>query len=233
MDKVIAIHQPNFFPWLGYFYKIAKSDAFVILDNVEFQQGNHNSITNRSKIKCAGEEKFITISVKKNKESKIIRDIVIDKNTTQMHKHIKTIQYNYSRASHFKEVFPLIEKMLNDFMKYDTLAEANTFIIQSVCDLLKIKTPIIKASEMNLITDDRNERIIEICKRLDGNIYFSGNGGKKYHDETLFVKNGISIRYTDFKPSEYEQTGGPFLPGLSTMDVLLNCGVENTAARLY
>ncbi|MCE3260699.1 MAG: WbqC family protein, partial [Bacteroidetes bacterium] len=162
-SKIIAIHQPNFFPWLGYFYKIANCDTFVILDNVEFQQGNHNSITNRTKIKCNGEEKFFTISVKKNKESKLIKDILIDKNATHIVKHLKTIQYNYAKAAHFKEVYPVIEKILLEFMNHPGMSEGNTFIIQSVCELLNIHTPIVKASDLDLQSEDRNERIIEIC----------------------------------------------------------------------
>ncbi|MCE3259848.1 MAG: WbqC-like family protein, partial [Bacteroidetes bacterium] len=90
----------------------------------------------------------------------------------------------------------------------------------------------VKASDLDLQSEDRNERIIEICRHLNGTIYFSGNGGKKYHDESLFVKNGITIKYTDFKPTEYPQVGTPFLPGMSIIDVLLNCGIENTISQL-
>lgn len=227
-QKLIAIHQPNFFPWLGYFYKISQSDVFVILDNVDYQTGNHNSITSRTKIKCAGEEKYLIISVKKNKDSKLIKDIYLDKKSTQIKKHLKTIQLNYAKSKHFKEIYPLIERALIEFEHYELMSEANTHIIQTVCTSLGIKTPIIKASDLNSHTEDRNERIIEICKQLDGTSYFSGNGGKKYHDEDLFSRKGISIKYTDFKPQIYEQVGQTFIPGLSIIDVLLNCGIEKT-----
>jgi hypothetical protein len=226
--KVIAIHQPNFMPWLGYFYKIAHCDTFVILDNVDFQQGNHNSITNRTKIKCNGEEKFLTICVKKNNESKLIKDIVIDKQATNIKKQLKTIQYNYAKSIYFAEVFPLIEKTLLDCMEFNLMADTNVFGIKNICKVLDIGTPIEIASKLNLISEDRNERIIEICRVLDARGYFSGNGGKKYHDELLFQSKGVNIKYTDFKPKEYKQIGNDFMPGLSIIDVLMNCGIEQT-----
>lgn len=226
--KIIAIHQPNFMPWLGYFYKIAHCDEFVILDNVDFQQGNHNSITNRTKIKCNGEEKFFTICVKKNNESKLIKDIKVDKQATNINKQLKTIFYNYSKADYFKEIFPQFETQINIALQQNSLSELNIAMIKFVCEILRIKTPIVKASDLDLKVDDRNERIIEICKSLNGETYFSGNGGKKYHNESLFASNGINIKYTDFKPIEYKQLGDVFLPGLSVLDVLLNCGVQQT-----
>src|ERR1041384_1465973 len=108
---MLAIHQPNFFPWLGYFYKIARADKFVILDNVDFQQGNHDSITNRAKVKLAGEEKIMTLPVKKNENSKLIRDIYVDSQKNIFTKHVKTLQSNYARAGHFKECFPMLESL--------------------------------------------------------------------------------------------------------------------------
>ncbi len=227
-QKIIAIHQPNFMPWLGYFYKIDNCDTFVILDNVDFQQGNHNSITNRTKIKFGNEEKFITIPVKKNEESKLIKDIKIDKQKISFKKNIRSIQFNYTKAAHFKEVFPMLEKLFNECENFELMAEANEHVIKTICALLNIQTPLVNASTLPLTTEDRNERIIEICKALNSHIYFSGNGGKKYHDENLFKNNGIDIKYTDFKAKEYPQITTPFIQGLSIADVLLNCGIAET-----
>ncbi len=107
MQKVIAIHQPNFIPWLGYFNKIYSADVFVVLDNVDYQSGNANSITNRTKIKTAQGELFIFVPVKKNANSKLIKDIAIDNQQPWQKKMLKTIQLNYSTAKFFNEVFPV------------------------------------------------------------------------------------------------------------------------------
>ncbi len=232
MDNiVVAIHQPNFLPWLGYFYKIANCDQFVILDNVDFQQGNVTSLTNRTRIKCAGKEHFFTIAVKKG-QSKLIKDIIIDKSSTRIDKQIRTLQLNYARAPFFKELFPQFSDALLEGMKYDGMSDLNEFLIKFVCNILNIKTPVIKASGLEINTSDRNERIIEICRRLNAQTYFSGNGGKKYHDENLFNENGIKIKYTDFAQKEYKQTGDVFIPGLSIIDVLFNCGINEVKNNL-
>ncbi len=229
--KICAIHQPNFMPWLGYFYKIAKCDSFVVLDNVDFQQGNANSITNRTKIKCNGEEKLITIAVKKNSQSKLIKDIVIDKQSTQINKVLKTIGFNYAKSEFYKETFPLLENIVLEAYQSDFLSEFNTTIISEIANLLEIRTNMINASSIENLSEDRNLRIIEICKSQEAEIYFSGNGGKKYHQEKIFLDNNITIKYTDFKPIEYKQVGLAFIGGLSIIDVLLNCGIEKTTIR--
>ena len=230
--KIVAIHQPNFLPWLGYFYKIANCDEFVILDNVDFQQGNVTSLTNRTKIKCAGVAHYFTIAVKKS-ESKLIKDILIDQFSTKIDKQIKTIQLNYTKSLFFNDIFPLFNQVLVEGMKYDLMCDLNVLLIKFICNILEIKTKITKASELKINTSDRNERIIKICKVLNSQIYFSGNGGKKYHDENLFNSNGIEIKYTDFTQTEYKQVGNDFISGLSIIDSLFNCGIEETKNILH
>ena len=231
-EKITAIHQPNFLPWLGYFYKIAHCNTFVLLDNVDFQQGNHNSITNRTKIKLGNEEKFITIPVKKNSESKLIKDIKIDKQKLGFKKNLKSIQFNYSKAPFFKEVFPIVENLFFLSEELENLSEANEKGIKTISNLLKITTPIINASTLSIKSEDRNDRIIQICKCTNSQIYLSGSGGKKYHDESLFYNQGIKIKYTGFTAKPYRQITEPFIPGLSVIDVLMNCGINETINML-
>src|SRR5580698_6754117 len=111
-QKVIAVHQPNFMPWLGYFYKIVHADVFVILDNVEYQSGNASSITNRVKIKTLQGELMLAVPVKKG-ESKIIKDIMIDNKQPWARKMSKTIQINYAKSAFFNQYFPKLEEILN------------------------------------------------------------------------------------------------------------------------
>ncbi|HAP01814.1 MAG TPA: hypothetical protein DCQ93_07830, partial [Bacteroidetes bacterium] len=187
MEKVIGIHQPNFIPWLGYFNKIYSSDVFVILDNVDYQSGNANSITNRTKIKTAQGELFISVPVKKNAESKLIKDIAIDNAQPWQKKMLKTIQLNYSKGKFFNEIFPLIENSLNE--KTELLCALNVSLLKIFCEKLNITTPMLRASEMNLSSDEKNNRIIEICTQLGGTIYQSGSGARKYNDEEMFAAN--------------------------------------------
>lgn len=217
---VIAIHQPNFMPWPGFFYKIKASDAFVILDDVDYQSGNATSITNRTKIKTPQGELFISVPVKKG--ATLIKDVLIDNAQPWRKKMLKTIQQNYSKAPFFQEYFPQFENEINK--QHTHLATLNTELIKLGCAWLDINTPIHLSSELGVNTDDKNERIIEICKRLGGTTYLSGNGARKYNDEARFNANGIQLQYTSFVQRPYSQLHGEFVPGLSVLDFVFNCG---------
>jgi hypothetical protein len=226
-QKIVSIHQPNFIPWLGYFYKIYASDEFVILDNVDYQSGNSSSITNRTKIKTNNGELMISVPVKKNEQSKLIMDMEIDNRQPWKAKMLKTIQFTYAKAPFFKTIFPEFEQLLNQ--QWDKLSDLNSTLIIFICGKLNIQTQTIKASEMGLNDEDKNGRIIEICKKLNATVYLSGNGARKYNDEAQYNANHMELRYSEYSPPEYPQLYGDFLKGLSILDVLLNCGWEKTS----
>ncbi|HZG00876.1 MAG TPA: WbqC family protein [Chitinophagales bacterium] len=217
---IVAIHQPNFAPWPGFFYKIKQSDAFVLLDNVEYQSGNATSITNRTKIKTPQGELFISVPAKKG--ATLIKDVLIDNAQPWRKKMLKTVQQNYTKAPFFKEFFPRFENEINK--QHTHLSALNIELIKLGCAWLEIKTPIQLSSELGIDTDDKNLRIVEICKRLGGTVYLSGNGARKYNDESLFNANGIELRYTTFMQQPYPQLHGEFVPGLSVLDLVFNCG---------
>lgn len=207
-------------PWPGYFYKIMHADSFVILDDVEYQSGNASSITNRTKIKTPQGELFISVPVKKG--TTLIKDVLIDNNQPWQKKLLKTVQQNYAKAPFFNDYFPAFESIINE--PHTHLSELNIELIKQSCNWLNITTPIYITSEMQIETEDKNIRIAEICKRLGGNIYLSGNGARKYNDESLLNQDGITLQYTSFNQQPYPQMHGEFLPGLSLIDQLFNCG---------
>ncbi|MCR4800946.1 MAG: WbqC family protein [Bacteroidales bacterium] len=223
MPKVCAIHQPNFMPWLGYFYKIAKSDVFVILDTVDIEVGTANAITNRTRIKTVAGVQWITVPIKKG-DSKVIKDIVIDNTKRWRETMLKTLLFQYKKSQNFNIFYPFVEDLLN--YQTDSLSEYNVHIIECMANYMGIKTKIVLASEMKGLSDDRNVRLIDICKQNGCDIYLSGNGGRKYHDEQLFENNGIMVKYTDFIHPEYGQLHGDFEKGLSCIDYCFNDGTE-------
>jgi hypothetical protein len=226
---IAGIHQPNYIPWQGYFYKILKSDVFVILDNVDFQQGNSKSITSRSKIKGINGEILLTVPVKRS-ENRLINRIQIDNTQHWAKKHLKSIEFSYQRSSFFKVYFPLFEKLL--LAPNSNLSELNTKIIQEICISLDIHTPFIIGSELNIEEEGRNERIVKICQKVGADTYLCGKGGRMYMDELIFTQAEIKVQYTDFIPEEYAQLHGPFLPGLSILDALMNLGKEGVLKAL-
>lgn len=221
MTKICAIHQPNFFPWLGYFYKIAKSDVFVILDTVDIEVGTADAITNRTRIKTSSGVQWITVPIKKG-ESKLIKDIAIDNTRKWRETMLKTIFFQYKKSQNFDCFYPVVVDLLN--YTTDSLSEYNVHIIESMSRYMGLETKIVLASEMSNLSDDRNMRLIDICRQNGCDTYLSGNGGRKYHDEQLFADNGVVVKYTDFVHPEYMQLHGDFVKGLSAMDYCFNDG---------
>lgn len=215
---ICAIHQPNFLPWEGFFYKISRADVFVILDNVDIVLGSSKAITNRTTIKTHSGPQWITLPLRKNESKKILDQRIIEGNWRE--KMLKAVDHSYRKSKFYADISPLIE----DIIMFDSnnLVDYNVNGIERICAHLEIDTRIIKASSLDLDSKERNQRIIDICNTLNAETYFSGNGGKKYHEENLFIQQGISIEYSDFKSNPYNQLYGEFIPGLSIIDKLFN-----------
>lgn len=223
--RTVGIHQPNYLPWLGYFYKIRSSDVFVILDSVDYQSGNSTSITNRTRIKTANGELLITVPVVRPKLTRRIDAITIDNKQNWQKKHLNSFKAAYGRSTCFDEIYALVESTLTQGFEY--VADLNTHLITSVCGYLDIQTPMLRSSSMELVDEsEKNQRIIEICKSVGATAYLSGNGAKKYNREELFAESGVELKYSQFSTPAYPQLYGAFVPDLSVVDCLFNCGRE-------
>jgi hypothetical protein len=222
---IVAIHQPNFVPWLGYFYKILRADVFVLLDDVQYTK---NGFINRNRIKTPQGELWLTIPAAPKLDT-LIKDVTVsDKNWTI--KSLKTIKANYARAKHFGEVFDLVQKAIEPSPA--DLCGTNIRLIRALIDVLDLPCRIVEASTC---PSDRksDERLVDLVKAFGGDTYLSGYGGRNYQSEATFEQAGIACRYYDFKPSVYPQLWGDFIPGLSILDCLFNCGFAGTRDRLH
>lgn len=219
--KRIAIHQPNYFPWAGYFHKITKSDVFVLLDDVDYQYGNATSVTNRTRVKTSSGPLFLSVPVTKA-PSGLIRDMAIDYQRDWVKKHLQTARFSYAKCPFFPEVFALLEGVLG--VAPPRLAALNEAGLRAVCGYLAIQTPIVLSSSLSIEARDKNLRILEICSRFGATTYLSGSGARRYNDERLFEDRGVALEYTRFQSPEYPQLHGPFIPGLGILDALFNCG---------
>lgn len=217
---ICGIHQPNFLPWSGYFNKIENCDNFVFLDNVDIVKNTSKAITNRVKIKNPLGETWLTVPTLKT-ESKKIHDILINNQIDWKSKHLKTIISNYGKSINKNKFLPVILEIY-DF-KSDYLSEFNINAIKIISDYLKVKKPIFKkSSDLNINTEDKNLRIIEICQILNSNIYFSGKGAEKYMNLNAFKEKNIQVNFSNFKEKIYNQRFGEFIHGLSIIDYLFN-----------
>lgn len=218
MSNKISILQSNYIPWKGYFDLIAKSDVFVIYDEVQYTK---NDWRNRNMVQTVNGRQWMTIPVRQESlEQKIYESKIFDANWNK--KHISTLQTNYSKSAFFKtykdEVFSLYENPST------YISEVNTKFIKGICKLLDIKTQIIDSRELNL-EGDRNIRLLEACKKLNATTYISGPAAKNYLDVSLFNNENIEVDWMDYSGyKEYKQVFEPFQHGVSVIDLIFNLG---------
>ncbi len=223
MSKVVSIHQPSYFPWLGFLDKVAKSDIFVILDTVQLNAAayQHRNLF----LDNQGKSHILTLPInKKNYKDKSIKELELSNNIWQK-KHSKFIYFNYKKHPFFDEIYPLIEPIYQKEYKYliDLLLDTLTISIES----FSIKTELVIASELQEINTKKEDLVIDILKQVGAETYLSGNGAKSYQKEENFVSQGIKLEYQSFKHPTYQQINtNEFIEGMSCLDYLFNCGLQ-------
>ena len=220
----IAIHQPNFCPWVGYFAKIAAADQFVFLDTAQVSKGSYQ---NRVRIKTPQGPQWLTANVSKPHKGFVGSDnIELRKFETWKPKHLKTIEANYSRSPNFSFFF---EKLSNFYQAsgHYLLNDFNIGLIKLACEALQLEQNNFVRSSAIDVNAKSDDALIEICKYGKATEYLSGEGGKNYQQEKKFLKMGIQVRYGFFRHPVYEQLWGDFVPGLSILDLLLNHGEDS------
>lgn len=219
---IMAMHQANYIPWLGYFYKIARADVFVYLDVVQYPRGQ--SFAARNRIKTPNGVTFLTIpvSLPKGRQGKALYNEVRFADERWKSKHLKTLQLSYKKAPFFTEVITIFEKA---FEQCDNLLDLNVRLIEDFCQYLQIDTRRVLLSDLLDDFGQKTDLIIDLCQALGANVYLSGTGGgKEYNDEQKLNAHGIELMYSDFKHPVYQQLWGEFVPNLSIVDLLFNHG---------
>ena len=212
----VAIHQPNYLPYLGFFQKMSLVDIFVILDNVPF---SNDSVTHRVRIRNKNDWVWLTIPIEHEYHFKTIKDIRLPPNNNWREKHKQTITSNYSRCKCFDNQF--IDEYYST--TFSGLCEFNEFGIQYIRNRLGVRADIVRASELGIDCKVKStDLLIEITKAVGGDTYISGSGGSKYIEHEKFSANGIALDYYSFKPVTYPQRWCGFVPYLSAIDYVFN-----------
>lgn len=213
----IAIMQPYFMPYLGYFQLIHAVDKFVVYDNVSYIKGGW---INRNYILLHGEKKLFTMKLSNSGSNILINQIQILDNLKSW---LKTIRFNYCNAPQFNYVFPMLESIAA--FENKNLALFITNSLKKICDYLSINTSFLIASEIDMDSHLKGEkRVIMIAKLLGATQYINASGGKHLYDRTAFESENITLNFIESKLSQYPQhTTSSFVPGLSIIDLLMNC----------
>jgi hypothetical protein len=216
---VLAVHQPNFAPWLGWFAKAARADRFVLLDDVQFPKG---SWVNRTQVLGPGGKEYLTIPVKHPGLS-AIRDVRIAA-PDWAERHARKLKAYYHGAPGLDAAL----EVLGDETE-EGLADVNEAVIRRACAALGIGTEMVRSSTLNLGALDPTDRHIALCRILGATTYLSGQGATAYNDEARFRDAGIALAYLSFEHPEYGQEREPFTPGLSVLDFLARTGNDARA----
>ena len=229
-----AIHQPNFFPWLGFFDKIAKSDVFVFLNQVDYEKSGHSmqSYTNRVAILDKNNNmKYIHCPVVREHGPQRIDTVKIKTDIPWKKDVISTLRECYFDAPFRDEVWD----MLVPIFEYDTiyLSEFNINAITSICKRLNISTRLVRHDELNINNYSSTELLVEIVNRVGCDRYLFGKGGSKYQEEQYFEQKRIVAVPQNFELWEYKQRNeDSFVGGLSILDALFFMGIDATSEKL-
>ena len=215
---IVSIHQPQFMPWLGYFDKIIKSDIFVFLDTVQFKK---NEFQNRNKIKTAQGWMWLTVPVL-YKFPEHIDEVKINNRVDWRKKHVRALEINYQKAPYCNELLPSLKEFYVG--NAESLSECNRKSILILLRILGVNKEPIVASELKDVPAEPSERLAAICKSLGADTYLSGAGGREYLNIEPFHNKEITVTFQEYKHPVYPQLYGDFVPHLSILDLLFNCG---------
>jgi hypothetical protein len=218
----VAIMQPGYLPWLGYFDLVAMADMFVIYDDVQFNKG---SWRNRNRILGAVEPLYLTAPVRTaGKLGQRISDTELSGGPWQQ-KHLKSIRQCYRHAPFFDWCFPVLDRYLGS-RRYHWLLDLNLEGHAAFAELFNITTPIRLSSEMDIGGVGRTERLVAIAGSLGATRYISADASKVYMEEKLWANANIELVYQNYPHPMYRQFAEPFQSHLAAVDALMFAGPD-------
>lgn len=217
MKSKIAVMQPYFFPYIGYFQLLNSVDKFVVLDDVNYiKKGwiNRNYILLNSK-RC-----LFTIPLVKSSQNKLINETEISSERKVRRKFLKTIETGYAKAPFFSEVYEMLSLIMES--KENNLSKFIRLSLDQIKIYLSLKTTIIESSSVYSNSHLKGEqRITDICRKEDSSVYINLPGGTELYSKNNFLKKGIDLYFIKSDAIRYRQFGDEFLPSLSMIDVMM------------
>jgi hypothetical protein len=223
---IVAIHQPTFFPWLGYFDRMLAADLFVILDHVQFERRNYQ---NRTLIRLEDEARWLTVPVVQLSQKEKIIDKRVDnpEDLTGTRwwgpNSFNTLKYAYRKAPFFDAYAPRLREIFH--ARWDKLLDLNMATLEFMRGELEIATPMVCSSTLP-VAGQRSGLLLDICGKVGATAFLGGMGGSRdYLDHEAFAAANMGVSWQEFRHPVYAQAGAaPFIKGLSALDLLFNCG---------
>ena len=222
---IVTVHQPHFLPWLGYLHRMAQADLFVLLDHVQFERGNYQ---NRTMIRVGGAPRWLTVPVEQRSQKERIAEKRIDNSLHGTPRwwsgaHFQTIRHAYRQAPFIDQYAPALRALFET--RWTQLVELNAAALELLREAFGIRTPLVKSSELG-VQGAKSELVLNLCRAVGADALLVGLGGSRdYLDQAAFERAGVRLVYQQFVHPLYAQReAAPFSPGLSSLDMLLNCG---------
>jgi hypothetical protein len=214
---IVTIHQPNLFPYLGFFDKMASADVFILLDNVQFTKRGYQ---NRVEIKGTNGAQWLTLPVKsKGRYDQLTRDVEINDDQAWRKEHVKTCELLYRGTPGFSEWMGKLEDLYA--RPASRMMDVTVPGIEMMQTALGIPTQLVYASDLPA-TGKSSKLLCELVKAVGGTTYLSGPSGRTYLEEDVFAEQGIKLEYHQFEAFQYPQRFGEFVGGLSALDYLFH-----------
>lgn len=214
----IAIMQPYFFPYLGYFQLINAVDKFVFYDDVNYIKSGW---INRNQILINNQSHLFSIPLKKASQNKLIKEIETAIDDKWLSSFYTTLKTSYKKAPYFSSVFPLIQSVFET--QYYNIADLTINSITSISNYLELETVFERSSQQYATTKgmEKATRLITICQLNNSSTYINPSGGKELYQKETFKKQGIELFFIENQLAPYPQFDKDFVAGLSIIDVLM------------
>ena len=224
---IVTLHQPLFLPWLGYLDRMAHADLFILLDHVQFERRNYQ---NRARIRFDGEARWLTVPVVQRSRDELIIEKRIDNSPVGPDRwwgsrHFKTLCYAYRDAPFFNDYAPQLREILQS--PCERLVDLNLALIEMLRSAFGIRTPMVRSSELG-VGGRKSELMLNLCLAVGAKTFLGGMGGsREYLDVAAFERAGVEVTWQQYRHPRYPQCGSaPFIAGLSSLDLLANCGPQ-------
>jgi hypothetical protein len=222
---IVAAHQPNYLPWLGFFDRLRRCDKFLILDHVQFERQNFQ---NRTRVRFEDGFKWLTVPVvQKSRDERILDKEIANDREGRLRwgrKQYATLEQLYRGAPYFELYSPALREIFD--ATWIKLIDLNLTLLRFCMSALEIKTPVVRTSELGPLEGQKSELVLNMCRAAGATAYLSGDGASRnYLDVAAFERAGVEVVWQQFKHPDYPQgRGSPTVHGLTVLDLLFHCG---------
>jgi hypothetical protein len=215
----VGVLQPGYLPWLGFFDQMRRCTTFVLYDDVPYDKGGWR---NRNRIKCPSGSQWLTVPVRtRHRFGQSILDVEIDNSGAWARSHRQSIQQHYARAPYLASYLPELAELLSK--EWEHLVDLDVAVINLMSGWLGLHRQIVRSSELGL-RGSKTERLVNICRHFGATRYLTGDAARSYLDTARFAERGITVVWQEYRHPVYPQLHGGFMPYLSALDLILNCG---------